>query len=486
MFLSKVIEPLTDVRLMGGDVEINGITYDSRKVEPGTLFVAFKGGTFDGHDFIPDAVARGASAVVVEKEVETSIPTVIVPDSRAALSLLAANFFGYPSRKMTLVGVTGTNGKTTTTHLVQSIYQAAGKKSGLIGTLGARINNQVIETEHTTPESSDLQRVLVKMVDEGVEVVTMEVSSHGLVQGRTDYCEFDCGIFTNLTQDHLDFHGSIDEYRKAKLMLFSDYPAKSDKKFCAAVNADDSSAQLVIEAVKGTVITYGINSDADVKGSDIEVSPSSVSFVISYGGSSERVTVPMGGYFNVYNSLGAAAACLGLGIDLQAVIAGLSNAPKVAGRFESVDCGQDFGVLVDYAHTPDGLENVLRTARKITDGQLIVVFGCGGNRDRGKRPIMGEIAAKLADIVVITSDNPRKEDPTAIIRDILSGISLDVTPKVFIDRREAIEYAIKTARKGDLVVIAGKGHEDYQIFADKTIHFDDREVAREILANSKR
>jgi UDP-N-acetylmuramoyl-L-alanyl-D-glutamate--2,6-diaminopimelate ligase len=314
----------------------------------------------------------------------------------------------------------------------------------------------------------------------------MEVSSHGLVQRRTGGCEFDCGVFTNLTQDHLDFHGTIEEYLAAKLMLFSDYPQNSSKRFIAAVNLDDQYSGLVIESTKGDVITYGINSAADVRGSEIDVSASSVSLVISYEGESRRVRVPMGGYFNAYNSLAATAACFGIGIDFESVVTGLETANKVSGRFESVDCGQDFGVLVDYAHTPDGLENVLTTARKLTDKRLIVVFGCGGNRDQGKRPIMGRIAAELADVVIVTSDNPRKEEPEAIIRGILDGMPEGVSPEVVIDRRAAIVHAIKMAEKGDLVVIAGKGHEDYQIFADRTIHFDDREVAREILSSECR
>lgn len=482
MRFSELVQQIEGGRLAGGDTEIIGITYDSRKVGPGVVFVAFRGGTFDGHNFIADAIGRGAAAVIAEKDVKADVPVLVVPDSRAALPALAARFFDYPSRKMTLVGVTGTNGKTTTVHMVQSIFLADGKKAGLIGTLGARIGDELIETEHTTPESSDLQQVLARMADEKVDAVSMEVSSHALVQGRSAYCEFDCAIFTNLTQDHLDFHGTLEDYLNAKLKLFSEYPLRSSKRFVAAVNIDDPSAEAVMKAVKGDVITYGIESSADVTGSEIDVNASEISFVINYSGRSRRINVPVGGYFNVYNSLSAAAAGLALGIGLETVIKGLESVPKVAGRFESVDCGQDFGVLVDYAHTPDGLENVLKTARSLVKNRLIAVFGCGGNRDRGKRPIMGRIGAELADIVVITSDNPRKEDPMAIIKDILEGIPLNAKPEVVVDRREAIERAIMIAEPGDVVVIAGKGHEDYQIFADKTIHFDDREVAREVLA----
>lgn len=481
MRLSELIEELSDKRVTGGDVAITGIAYDSRAVEPGMLFVAFRGGTFDGHNYIADAIGKGAAAVVAERDMGVAVPFVIVPDGRAALPALAAKFYDCPTRKMMMAGVTGTNGKTTITHLVQSIFRAAGMKAGLIGTLGARIEDDLIETEHTTPESVDLQRVLARMVDEGVQAVAMEVSSHGLAQGRTAFCEFDCGIFTNLTQDHLDFHGTLEDYLATKLRLFSEYPTHSSKKFTAAVNRDDPSAQSVIEATNGTVITYGVNSPADVVGSEIDVSSLGVSLVITYKGEQRRASVPIGGYFNAYNSLAAAAACLALGIDLDTVVQGLESTPKVPGRFESVDCGQDFGVIIDYGHTPDGLENVLRTAKGLTQHRLIAVFGCGGNRDRGKRPIMGRIGCEHADVVVITSDNPRKEDPAAIIRDILEGVPLTARPEVMVDRGEAIERAIMMAERGDVVVIAGKGHEDYQIFADRTIHFDDREVAREVL-----
>ena len=481
MRLSELTQSLEVRRSSGGDVEIAGIAYDSRAVRPGMLFVAFRGGTFDGHDFIADAEKSGAVAIVAERDIEAGVPVVVVPDSRKALPALAARFYDYPSRSLTLVGVTGTNGKTTTTHLVQSIFRASGKKTGLVGTLGARIGDELIQTEHTTPESADIQQVLARMVGEGVEAVAMEVSSHGLAQGRTDFCEFDCGVFTNLTQDHLDFHGTLGDYLAKKLILFADYPLRSSKRFVAAVNLDDPSAGAVMEATRGDVITYGINTPADVRGSHIDVTASGVSLVITYGGRSQPATVPIGGYFNAYNGLAAAAAGLALGVELATVARGLESAPKVAGRFESVDAGQDFGVLVDYAHTPDGLQSLLRTARKLAKNQLIVVFGCGGNRDRGKRPIMGRIAAELADVVIITSDNPRGEDPEAIIRDILEGVPASVHPQVFVDRREAIERALRAAQRDDLVVIAGKGHEDYQIFADRTIHFDDRTVAREVL-----
>jgi len=478
MLLTELAKSLTEKTLIGGDAEISGISYDSRDVKTGDLFVAWKGEHYDGHDFINDAVSRGAAAVMSETVVEIPVPVLLVPSSRKAMPIAACAFYGNPSRRLRLVGVTGTNGKTSTTFFLQSIFEAAGFKAGLVGTLGARIGGRVIETEHTTPESVDIQRVLARMVDEGVEAVAMEVSSHGLAQGRTDALEFDCGVFTNLTQDHLDYHGTLDDYLSAKLRLFSEYPLYSSKKFVASVNVDDPSAESVIAAVNGEVITYGIKSPSDVRGDEINVSDSGVSLVITSGGRSARAYVPVGGYFSAYNALAAAAAGIGLGIDLNIVAEGLSRSRKVPGRFESIECGQDFGVVVDYAHTPDGLENVLTTAKELTKNRLIVVFGCGGDRDRTKRPIMGRIASEIADVVIVTSDNPRTENPEIIVREILEGIPTekkDVT--VLVDRGEAIRHAVNIAEPGDTIVIAGKGHEDYQIFADRTIHFDDREVA---------
>lgn len=492
MLLSELIKNITNARVVNNaDADITGIAYDSRKVKPGFVFVAMAGGKFDGHDFITTALEAGAAAIIAEREVETAInrgiPYVIAPNGRIAMGEISAPFYGHPSRDMKLIGVTGTSGKTTVTHLIQSIFNANGDKAGLVGTLGTRIGDELIETEHTTPESVDLQHVLAYMRDKGVKAVAMEASSHGLYQGRTLGCEFDCGIFTNIARDHLDFHKTLEAYLDAKMILFNTYPEMSDKRFYAAVNADDPSAGKVIEAAKGEVVTFGVEADADLTASNIEVSDRSVAFDMGWKGSTVPVKLPIGGFFNVYNALSAAAAALALGIDMDIIVRGLAAARKVPGRFESVDCGQDFGVIVDYAHTPDELENVLRTAKGLTEGRLIAVFGCGGDRDRGKRPIMGGIGAELADLVVVTSDNPRTEDPEFIISEVLAGISDEDKARVTVqaDRKEGIREAISLARTGDLVVIAGKGHEDYQIFADRTIHFDDREVAREILSELK-
>lgn len=487
MLLSELAKYLIGARVANpGDSQITGITYDSREVQPGWLFIAMQGGSFDGHKFVSAAIEAGAAAVIAEREVGgINVPCIIVPNGRTAMGEISAPFFDNPSRKMKLIGVTGTSGKTTVTHLIQSIFNASGQPAGLIGTIGARIGNESIETKHTTPESVDLQRTLAYMADRGVKAVAIEASSHGLYQGRTLGCEFDCGVFTNIARDHLDFHVTVEAYLDAKLILFREYPAMSAKRFVAAINADDPSAAQVKSATKGDVVTFGVDNPADLNVINIKVTDHSVSFDMVYQGIVSPIKLDIGGYFNVYNALAASASAIGLGLDLDTIAKGLAAAHSVPGRFESVDCGQNFGVIVDYAHTPDELENVLRTAKSLTKNRLIAVFGCGGDRDRGKRPIMGRIGAELADVIVVTSDNPRTERPEAIIAEVLAGIPESDMPRVTVqpDRREGISEAIKCAKSGDVVVIAGKGHEDYQIFADHTIHFDDREVAREMLMN---
>jgi UDP-N-acetylmuramoyl-L-alanyl-D-glutamate--2,6-diaminopimelate ligase len=492
MLLRNLVDDLSDARIAGrSDLEISGIVYDSRQATSGSLFVAVKGENFDGHDFAATAVRNGAVAIIAEQELTGISPettaVVTVPSSRVAMAAMAAKFFDYPSRKLKLIGVTGTKGKTTTTHLIASILRSQGQKTGIIGTLGTRIGDESINTEHTTPESVDLQSVLALMVERGVETVAMEVSSHGLVQQRVGGCEFDCGVFTNLTRDHLDYHLTMEDYFEAKLLLFRDYARRSPKAFTAVVNLDDPAAARVSDATHGRLLTYSLNSLADITATEIDVSASGVSYILSYGGEIARVSIKLGGLFNVYNSVAAAGAAIAQGLSVSQIAAGLKSAGNVPGRFESIACGQDFAVVVDYAHAPDALENVLKAARDLTGGKLIIVFGCGGNRDRGKRPMMGRIACELADRCVITSDNPRKEDPDAIIREILAGIDESNNAKVAVepDRHTAIQMALQMASPGDMVVVAGKGHEDYQIFADTTIHFDDREVVREILCGEE-
>lgn len=488
MRFSELIHNLQGAQVVNAaDAEITGISYDSRDVAPGHVFFAMKGGSHDGHRFVQAALASGAAAIVAERETpeaaSAGIGLVVVPDGRTAMGHVAARFHDYPSRALTLVGVTGTSGKTTVTHFIQSIFNASGGSAGLIGTLGARIGDRLIDTKHTTPESADIQRLLRQMVDREVSAVAMEVSSHGLAQGRVLGCEFDCGVFTNIARDHLDFHGTVEAYLDAKLSLFRDYPSMSGKRFTAVINADDPAADKVRQAARGDIVTFGVESPADFTAANISVTDRSVSFDMSCAGQVVPVRLAIGGFFNVYNALAASAAARASGVDIDAIGRGLASMKCVPGRFESVECGQDFGVLVDYAHTPDELENVLRAAKSLTRNRLIAVFGCGGDRDRGKRPIMGGIGVRLADMVIVTSDNPRTEDPSSIIDQILAGIPNGDGAKVAveIDRREAIRSAVSAAKSGDVVVIAGKGHEDYQIFADRTIHFDDREVAREAL-----
>jgi UDP-N-acetylmuramoyl-L-alanyl-D-glutamate--2,6-diaminopimelate ligase len=491
MRLDELAGALDAKRILGDvNTEIRRVDYDSRQCVPGSLFVAIRGETFDGHCFAVDAVNQGATAIAAEDadlSLPHPVPVLLVPDARKALAALSARICNYPTRRISLAGVTGTKGKSTTTYLIQSILNRAGKKAGVIGTLGARIDGEEIHTEHTTPESADLQRLFAEMVDRGVDAASMEVSSHGLYQHRTDYCEFDCGVFTNLTRDHLDFHRTLEAYLESKLIMFRDYPRQSKKKFTAVVNVDDPAAEKVVAVTAGDVVTYGIEKPADLSAKDIQVSPTGVSYTLISGGEEEGVNLAIGGRFNVYNSLAAAGAAIVLGVDLSTAAHGLAAAPGVPGRFERVDCGQDFAVIVDYAHTPDSLQSVLETARSLTRARVIAVFGCGGNRDKGKRPIMGKIAADIADFVVVTSDNPRKEEPRSIIDEILAGINPSNNGKVTVevDRRQAIHKAIEMAQPHDIVLIAGKGHEDYQIFADETIHFDDREVVREILGGRR-
>jgi UDP-N-acetylmuramoyl-L-alanyl-D-glutamate--2,6-diaminopimelate ligase len=508
--LSQLLDVLPGARRLGeGDPEIRGIAYDSRRVSPGDLFACLPGTRTDGRRFLSDAVTRGAAAVLLEPNGEadsagfqpgvTPVPALLVPSAREAMARAAAALRGYPSRQLTLVGVTGTNGKTTTTHLVEALFRATGRRTGIIGTLGARIGDEWLPGDRTTPEAPDLQALFATMVERGVTAAAMEVSSHALAQHRTLGAEFDAAIFTNLTQDHLDYHGDMDAYFAAKEILFRDYPQRTEKPFAAVINADDPFGRRLAQSLREDqkregvrpirVLTYGTEAaDADVRATNIRALASGVQFNLhlppASGSNCQLSTVncqlQLGGHFNVMNALAAAATGWVLGIPVETIVPALASVKGVPGRFESVAEGQPFSVIVDYAHSPDGLENVLRAARALNPRRLLVVFGCGGDRDRTKRPLMGAIAAKLADTVFVTSDNPRSEDPNAIIRDILAGMP-DAAIEVEPDRRAAIEAAIRAAEPGDLVLIAGKGHEDYQIFADRTIHFDDREVARAAL-----
>ena len=470
-------------------VGVVGLAYDSRLVEPGWVFLAVRGERTDGHNFLAEAVRRGAVGLVVEAGREADIPTppggtlAIVPDSRAAMATIARAFYDDPSSKLTLVGVTGTNGKTTTALVVDAIFRGAGHKSGVIGTLEYRIGEQRRRAPHTTPEAVDLQGLLAEMVAEGVTHAAMEVSSHALSLHRADGCQFAAAIFTNLTPEHLDFHETLEHYFEAKVRLFEDpqyLPARGER--VNAINVDDEAGKLIAARALGRTLTFGLSEQAHCRAEQVELGPEGTRFLAIHPTGRVPIKMKLIGEFNVYNAMGALAACIGMGIDPEVACSAIEEIPPVRGRFERVPSDKRT-VLVDYAHSPDGLRRALETARNVSRGRVIVVFGCGGDRDRTKRPVMGELASRLADRCVITSDNPRSERPEAIIGEILAGIPKESRAGCSIepDRAKAIKQAIEEAGPDDLVLIAGKGHEDYQIFAEETIHFDDREVATEVL-----
>jgi len=458
-------------------VDIAGLAYDNRTVGPRDLFFCVRGFTTDGHQFAADAVSRGAAALVVDQLVDVDIPQVEVKDVRRAMATAAAKFYGDPTRTLQVVGVTGTNGKTTTAYLVRSLLEAAGQRSGLLGTVKSIVAGAEREAGRTTPEAIDLQRTFREMLDGGDAACVMEVSSHALELARVDAVNFAVGIFTNLTQDHLDFHPTMEDYFLSKRKLFTECHAQT-----AIINLDDPyGRRLAADPEIEQLLTFALDDPAaSFRASDLKTDLEGSSFTVHAPDGVHELRSPLRGRFNVYNALAALAAARALGVAADVAIAAVQQAGQVPGRFETVDQGQPFAVLVDYAHTPDSLENVLAAARVLTEGRLHVVFGCGGDRDRGKRPVMGEIAARLADHVIVTSDNPRSEDPAAIIDEILTGIELPVEHEV--DRRIAIASAIRAAAPGDVVVIAGKGHEQGQEFANgQKLPFDDVTVAREAL-----
>jgi UDP-N-acetylmuramoyl-L-alanyl-D-glutamate--2,6-diaminopimelate ligase len=490
----------TEVAGVAGDrdAEIASLAYDSGRVVPGTLFFCVRGQRADGHDFAPDAVERGAAALVVERRLDLPPPQVVVPDVRAAMAPIAIRFWDDPTATLRVAGVTGTNGKTTTAFLVRHVLESQGIRTGLLGTVKSVVGGEEREVERTTPEAIDLQETFRQMLDAGDEACVMEVSSHALAQNRTDGVRFAVAVFTNLTQDHLDFHGNMDEYFRAKRGLFlpgEASPAAQPVPGAAVLNVDDAYGARLATAVHDagepplrTLSATGAEG-ADYRALDAAFDASGSRFRCVGPDGEARVRTPLAGHFNVENALAAVAACRELGVPLEAAAEALSDAGRVPGRFEPVEAGQPFAVLVDYAHTPDSLENVLRAARLLTRGRLVCVFGCGGDRDRDKRPKMGEIAARLADRCVVTSDNPRSEGPDAIIAEILAGIPGAANGNgredviVEADRREAIGLAFADAEPGDTVVIAGKGHEQGQEFAGgRKIPFDDRTVAAGLLA----
>ena len=471
--------------------EITGIEHDSRKVGRGTLFVCIPGAHVDGHDFIPRAVEQGAAAILTTRGIEPparegeEIPVLRVPELLPALDTIVPAFHGYPAQSMRIVGITGTNGKTTTSYLIREILRSAGRKVGLIGTIQIMIEEERLPIHNTTPDVVELQNILATMRDRGIDSVVMEVSSHALDQGRVAGIEFDTAVFTNLTQDHLDYHGTLENYKMAKAKLFDmvGRPGRKQGK-TAVVNGDDAAGATMLEHASCRHLVYGIEHGSDIRAEDIEVHGSGASLALRGSFGVMPLTLHITGIFNVYNVMAATGAALAEGISPDTIKAALEKFASVPGRFELVDEGQGFSVIVDYAHTPDGVENVLNTARQITRGRILAVFGCGGDRDRTKRPIMGRIAARLADYVIATSDNPRTENPETILDEVEAGVleCIDQKPHERIaDRRAAIFRAVALAHSGDIVVILGKGHEDYQILADRTIHFDDRETAREAI-----
>ncbi len=450
------------------DIEIKDIVSDSRKVGKASAFVCIKGYETDGHNYAKIAAASGAAVIIAEHETDANCPTVIVKDSRNVMALLCANFYQNPSKEFKLVGITGTNGKTTTTYLIKNILEKAGQKVGLIGTNHNMIGDRIIETKRTTPDSFELQALFKEMASEKVDTVVMEVSSHALFLDRVAYCDFDVGVFTNLTQDHLDFHKTMENYADAKAILF-----KMCKK--GVVNADDKYVDRIINGATSEISTFGVKTNSDLLAKDVVLKENGVEFWA--GGNSYSLPIP--GEFSVYNALCAISAAKALGIDETIIAEGIKTAHGVKGRAQVVDLGLDATFIIDYAHTPDGVENILNTVKGFAKGRVIVLFGCGGDRDNKKRPIMGEIADKLADFCIVTSDNPRTENPTEIINQILVGMK-GKHHIVIENRRDAIKYAVVNAKKGDVVVLAGKGHETYQTIGKENFPFDEEKILFEI------
>jgi len=461
------------------ELEISDICYDSRQAGTGTMFAAIRGFETDGHRYISAAVKNGASLILCEEAPEAQVPYVLVKDSRRAMALASANFFGRPAEQLTVIGVTGTNGKTTTTNLIRSLLmQATGTEVGLIGTNENIVGEKVYPAEHTTPESRDLMALFREMADAGCRYAVMEVSSHSLCLDRVCAVPFKVGCFTNLSQDHLDFHKTMEAYLEAKLLLFP---------LCerAAVNFDDERAGAILERISNPVITYGMGDGSALQAKNVSLLPDRVEFTACYEGKTAEAVLHIPGRFSVYNALAALSCCLSLGLPLETLAEALGRCRPVKGRMEVVPTGTDYTLLIDYAVTPDALDNMLRTVREGARGRVGVLFGCGGDRDRTKRPKMAKVVGTLADYVIVTSDNPRTEDPEAIIREILPGFEgMDTPVQVIPDRREAIYWALEHAQSGDTLVLAGKGHETYQIIGKQKFHMDEREIVADYFAGT--
>ena len=465
------------------DVLVGKITSDSRIVERGDVFVAIRGQRDDGHRFIGDAVHRGARVVVLEDDgamsdsffLHNEVLKVVVENSRKSLAQMAANYYGHPSAKLKLIGVTGTNGKTTTTHLMKSILESSGEKVGLIGTIEYQVAEEVLPALYTTPEPVELNALLGAMLKKSCQSAVMEISSHALALDRVYGLRYQLALFTNLTQDHLDFHGTMEAYFKAKKLLFDGLQEES----IAVTNLDDAYGLSIVASTKAKLITYGVERRGDVVVEDVKAKKDGISFNAKYGNETVTISSPLIGRFNLYNLLGATASAFAVGIRAEAIQNGIRRVTSVRGRFEQIDSDQGWRAIIDYAHTPDALKSTLQAIRQMIPkregGRIITIFGCGGDRDREKRPQMGKVASDLSDVTIVTSDNPRHEDPEAIIDEILDGIQKRGDVLRIVDRREAIHAGLKLAQRGDVVLIAGKGHETYQVVGNRRIHFDDRE-----------
>ncbi|QQY80534.1 UDP-N-acetylmuramoylalanyl-D-glutamate--2,6-diaminopimelate ligase [Keratinibaculum paraultunense] len=485
MKLKNLIEEY-EIEILKGSTNIciNGIEHDSRKISKGNMFVAIEGFTVDGHKYINEAIENGAICVVVQKEIAIGqdVTVVKVDDTKLALAKFSSIFYGEPSKKLNLIGVTGTNGKTSITYLIKSIFEASDKRTGIIGTMGIVIDNDVIDNTNTTPESNLTHKYLKEMVDKGIQFCAMEVSSHSLDLKRVEYMDFKVGIFTNLTEDHLDYHKDMENYYKSKLRLFNMTSG------CNIINVDDEYGRRILKDLENSipVITYGIEKKSDIYATNVVCHPKGVDFILNCPKGSIPINMKLLGKFNVYNVLAAAACAIYYDIDLFSIKKGIESINGIKGRFELVPIEEDYSVIIDFAHTPDGLEKVLSTIKQFAEGRIVVVFGAGGNRDRAKRPIMGETVAKYADLAIVTSDNPRYEDPDKIIEDIIVGIERVNGKYIPItDRKEAIKYALSNARPKDTILLAGKGHETYTIIKDKIIPFDEKQIVLDILKDIK-
>jgi UDP-N-acetylmuramoyl-L-alanyl-D-glutamate--2,6-diaminopimelate ligase len=464
------------------NIQITSIENDNRKVKQGSLFICLKGYTVDGHDFAQSAVSNGAVAIIAEKNLDVEVPVILVKDTYRAMAIVADIFYGQPSKKLHIIGITGTNGKTTTSHLIERIFANFQLKTGLIGTMYTKIGEEITENKNTTPESLTLQKTFREMVDQKVEVSVMEVSSHALVMGRVHRTDFDIAVFTNLSQDHLDYHGTMQEYKHAKGLLFSQLgnSFNPQKPKFAILNADEETSEDFMKMTAAHLFTYGIDNKADIMAKNIRMTPNGTAFDVLINNKYFPINIQLAGKFNIYNVLASICAALVSKIPLNDIISTLETIEGVKGRFELVKAGQDFTVIVDYAHTPEALENVLKTIKQFSQSDIYVVVGCGGDRDKTKRPLMAQIACEYATHPIFTSDNPRSESPEKILRDMETGVEGKSFQSI-VDRREAIKFAISQAKANDVILIAGKGHETYQIIGNQVLDFDDCQVAKEAI-----